>query len=101
MINTIEQTFNTIYSKIAKKENLIKPVGSSIGNYGIDTFKFGDYKATMGDGGYFKTVSCVSEGKVIWCVTETSNNSGSKYSFRGISEDQFVTGVAPLIESTL
>ena len=100
MVKTVELAFDAVYKKIAKVENHVKLL-SIASNWGVDVFRTADYKATITDAGYYKTVSRVLDDKVIWCVTETSNNSGSKYSFRGITEDQFVTGVAPLIETTV
>lgn len=50
MDKSVEQAFNTAYNKIAKKENWVKPIGPSTGNWGTDVFKFGDYKATLSDG---------------------------------------------------
>lgn len=98
MTKAVDVAFNAVYKKIAKVENLVKPQSNS---WGIDVFKILDYRATVGDAGYYKTVSRVIDGKVIWCVTETSNNSGSVYSFRGITEDQFIDGLVTLIATTL
>lgn len=98
MTKAVELAFNAVYKKIAKVENYVNLLSGS--NWGIDVWKTADYKVTIADAGYYKTVSRVSDGKVIWCVTETSNNSGSKYSFRGITEDQFISA-ATLITTSL
>lgn len=98
MTKAIELAFNAAYKKIAKSENYVNLLSDS--NCGVDVFKTADYKATIADAGYYKTVSRVSDGKAVWCVTETSNNSGSTYSFRGITEDQFISD-AILITTSL
>ena len=96
MVKAVELAFDAVYKKIAKVENYTNLLSDS--NWGLAVFKTADYKAA--DAGYYKTVSRVLDDKVIWCVTETSNNSGSKYSFRGITEDQFIS-VATLITTSL
>ena len=96
MTKAIELAFNAAHKKITKSENYVNLLSDS--NWGLAVFKTAGYKAA--DAGYYKTVSRVLDGKVIWCVTETSNNSGSAYSFRGITEDQFISA-ATLITTSL
>ena len=90
IMNKQDIAFEKFYSKVAVKDNYIKPKYARMDNWAVDRYESGDLFAGISDAGYRRHIGQRdSDGKVKWRIDESYGPNGTEYKYSGITQEEF------------